>query len=336
MLLRCLLLAAVCANLASVGRAVEPRIPEQSVRRPGSVTAFFAGWSPAERKIYDALADVTTVNFADTPLIDCVEYISRQHNIPIILNVAELEENGILIDEPINLVLTGVTLRSTLRIMLHGLKLDVMVSNDILVVTTRDHAAGEATTRTYPVRDLIVPDHEDAWDELIDAVCSAAGTTWDHKDNSDRTIVAVPSLGTLVVSQNQYGHESVVRLLDALRGAHVSDGLKSDRQPSGYLPFDRTTGVLEAQSRWKYLTVTPILVVKPESRREIGVTLAKNRYEVKDKLQVLLAEMSPEEVQTTAGYQAAKKEIETFFNSFLVTEQAPRIQGVLFDGWQLR
>ncbi len=211
---RCLLIAAV---VVSVGTSVhaEKLLPESAVRRTGSVTAFFAGWSAQEHRIHEALEDDTTFNFVGTPLIDVAEYISRQHDFPLLLDVAELEKAGVLTDEPVNLTLSDVSLRSAMRLMLRNMKADFMVKRDVLIVTTADQVALQTTTRTYPVCDLIPADNDEAWDELAEAVKSASGTTW----SKDESVVPVASLSCLVVTQNQLGHESVVRLLDALRGA---------------------------------------------------------------------------------------------------------------------
>ncbi len=93
---------------------------------------------------------------------------------------------------------------------------------------------------------------------------------------------------------------------------------------------------IEGQDRLRRLIVRPVLVVNPESCRAIGVVLTRHRYDVKDKLQSALSEMTYEEVRTAEGVQAAKKKLETVFNSFLVTKQAPRVNGVLFDEWLVR
>lgn len=321
-------LTAVLMSVASLAVADDPA-PETAVRRTGSVTAFFAGWSPMERRIYDALVDETTVNFADTPLIDAIEYLSRQHEIPMMLDVAELEAAGILTDEPINMILAGIPLRSTLRLMFRNLDLGVVVDDDVLIVTTAKEVEAHSSTRTYPVRDLIADGESDTWKELATAVESVC-------DERDGKVVTVPSLGCLVVTQNQRNHEAIVKLLDALRGAQISDGLKTEREPNGYLPFDHTHAVITGDERARYLTVRPVLLVQPESRRDIGTVLSRHRYEVKDRLQSVLSVMTYDEARTPEGFDAAKKKIENEINSFLVEQDAPRITGVVLDYWNVR
>jgi hypothetical protein len=110
----------------------------------------------AERRITAALDDQTTINFADTPLLDVVEYLQRQHDIPIILDVVAIEEAGLLVDEPIDLVLAGITLQSALKIMLSEFELTYVIEDEVMKITTIEVANEKLSTRVYPVGDLVV------------------------------------------------------------------------------------------------------------------------------------------------------------------------------------
>ena len=112
--------------------------------------------STAERRITAALDDQTTINFADTPLTDVVDYLSRTHEIPIILDVVAIEEAGLLVDEPVNLVLAGITLQSALKIMLAEFELTYVIEDEVMKITTVEVAAEKLSTRVYPVGDLVV------------------------------------------------------------------------------------------------------------------------------------------------------------------------------------
>lgn len=112
--------------------------------------------STAEKRITAALDDQTTINFADTPLVDAIEYLQRQHEIPIILDTVSIEEAGLLIDEPVNLILAGVTLQSALKIMLAELELTYVIEDEVMKITTVEVANEKLSTRVYPVGDLVV------------------------------------------------------------------------------------------------------------------------------------------------------------------------------------
>jgi len=81
------------------------------------------------------LDDQTVVNFADTPLSACLNYLSRQHALPIFIDEPSFEEFGYRTNEPINLVLRGTTLRSALRLMLSDLELRAVPHQNGLTVT---------------------------------------------------------------------------------------------------------------------------------------------------------------------------------------------------------
>ena len=110
----------------------------------------------AERRITAALDDQATINFADTPLTDVVDFLSRTHEIPIILDTIAIEEAGLLVDEPVNLVLAGVTLQSALKIMLSEFELTYVIEDEVMKITTVEVANEKLSTRVYPVGDLVV------------------------------------------------------------------------------------------------------------------------------------------------------------------------------------
>ncbi|MFP6765647.1 MAG: hypothetical protein VB858_18605, partial [Planctomycetaceae bacterium] len=112
--------------------------------------------STNERKIISALDDQTTINFIDTPLIDCIQFIAQQHEIPIIIEQLALDDAGIPSDEPLNLVLSGITLRSALKILLQDLQLTYVIEDEVMKITTVDLANERLSTRVYPVGDLVV------------------------------------------------------------------------------------------------------------------------------------------------------------------------------------
>ena len=218
--LRCVFAAAVVTSLCGLIRADDQ--PANAATKPASpprpFTAFFPGWTPAEQRIHAALDDHTSINFLDTPLSDALEFISRQHEIPVVMDVRALEEAGILTDEPVNAIIKDITLRSVLKLTLSDLELGYVVRSEVLLVTTQARANSMYTTRIYPVRDLVTDEPETALGELVDAIQVTAGTQWDEGG-----VTPVTAAGSLVVTQPQRGHEAVVDLLNALRRARSFD-----------------------------------------------------------------------------------------------------------------
>lgn len=110
--------------------------------------------SAAEKRIVAALDDESSCNFADTPLADAIQFLSTQHEIPILLDNAALEGAGAATDAPITLTLSGVPLRSVLNIMLKSLQLTYVIQDNVMFITTVDEANQRLQTRVYPVGDL--------------------------------------------------------------------------------------------------------------------------------------------------------------------------------------
>ena len=113
--------------------------------------------SPAEERIQAALSETTEVEFVDTSLKDSMEFIADLHDITIILNETALSEEGIASDEPITQVLSGISLRSTLKIILEPLGLTYIIEDEVMKITTEIDAEEQLSTRVYPVGDLVIP-----------------------------------------------------------------------------------------------------------------------------------------------------------------------------------
>jgi uncharacterized membrane protein YgcG len=113
--------------------------------------------SKAEVRIEAALDETSEVEFVDTSLKDAMDFLGDLHKITIILNETALSEEGIGTDEPITQVLTGISLRSTLKIILEPLGLTYVIEDEVMKITTEIDAEEQLSTRVYPVGDLVIP-----------------------------------------------------------------------------------------------------------------------------------------------------------------------------------
>lgn len=114
----------------------------------------------SEQKIYDELGQpARKFDFVETPLSEVVDFLSAEHEIPIQLKSKTLTDAGIAIDTPITKRLSGITLRSALRILLSELELTYMVKDEVLQITTPEDAESpdNMVTKVYNVGDLVVP-----------------------------------------------------------------------------------------------------------------------------------------------------------------------------------
>ncbi|MFO1006236.1 MAG: hypothetical protein U0929_09765 [Planctomycetaceae bacterium] len=116
--------------------------------------------SPNEQKISDALDQVTSLEFPDNTLREVVDFISTLHNIPIRLDEKALEDEGVNAETRINLVVSGITLRSALNLLLEkvgDVELTYIVDDEVMKITTLEKAQSKPQTRVYPVGDLVIP-----------------------------------------------------------------------------------------------------------------------------------------------------------------------------------
>lgn len=105
-------------------------------------------------RIDKALREQTEVSFADNPLHEALDYLEDLHKIEITVDKRALEAESVPEDAPISLKISGVTLKSVLRLVLAPLGLDYVIQNETLMITSQERAAEFFETRVYTVRRL--------------------------------------------------------------------------------------------------------------------------------------------------------------------------------------
>ena len=113
--------------------------------------------SPNEQRILEQLDKNTEFEFSGESIEEVIEFISDYHGIPILIQEDALAEVGIGTDEPITKYLSGITLRSALKIVLEPLDLTYIIKDEVMQITTSDRAGEAAQVRVYPVADLAIP-----------------------------------------------------------------------------------------------------------------------------------------------------------------------------------
>lgn len=105
--------------------------------------------NPNVARIERALQQTTEVNFREVPLQDAVDYLKDYHQVDILTDKKSLTENGFSMDSTVNLAVSGVSLKSTLRLLLEPVGLDYVIQNDVMVITMREKADETFETRVY-------------------------------------------------------------------------------------------------------------------------------------------------------------------------------------------
>lgn len=206
----------------------------------------------AEAEIAKALDRPTTVEFIDSPLEDCFSFLREFHKINIWLDRGALTDEGVALDQPITLKLTGVRLESILNLLLGPVQLDWIIQDEVLKITTRAKADELGEVRTYDVQNLLDSGHTP--EELIASItkCVAPGT-WTGEDASGGIS---HTGGVLIVRQSQRTHAEVASVLEDLdRIADAEEEERADAKrntvvsvkvyPTGKQPADQVAQCLQ-------------------------------------------------------------------------------------------
>lgn len=185
-----------------------------------SLVEFLPKPSPAEERIIRALDEPISCDFVDMPLIDALEYFREIHAVQIVIDEMNLLEEGVAIDEPVNLMLHDVRLKSALRLMLKPLGLTFVVEDDVMKVTTEVAAQEMVRSRIYPVGDLC-PQPE-SYEELIEVITAGVDSDRWVDQGGMNSIVPFRSLNCLMIKQTFEGHQAVLQLLRNLRLARAT------------------------------------------------------------------------------------------------------------------
>ncbi|TWU32977.1 FecR family protein [Novipirellula artificiosorum] len=167
-----------------------------------------------ENQIRQTLAANASLVAVEMPLEEMAAWLSREHNVPIVLDRRALEEIGLTPDVPVNLSLRNVSLRSLLKLALRELDLTYVVKNEVLMITTQEAAENNLILRTY----VFPAGLADKGDKVVDVLKkTVTPDTWDTLGGS----CSAESIdNVLVVSAMEEVHEKVVDFLDKLEVAY--------------------------------------------------------------------------------------------------------------------
>ena len=113
-----------------------------------------------EKRIYEALEQTVTqtFEFEETPLRAAIQQLQDEFDIPIVPDVQALNDAGIDLDATtVTQKLSGISLRSALRLLLKDAGLTYLVKDEVLLITTAEKAKEELIVKVYPVADLVMP-----------------------------------------------------------------------------------------------------------------------------------------------------------------------------------
>lgn len=167
--------------------------------------------------IRKALLSRTSVDADGVPLSQLIDSLAKKQGLQWTIDKDALIDEGIRMDEPVDLHVADITLKSALRLILAPLQLTNIIEDEVLTVTTAAKAADLLETRVYDVLAIVGDDGFEDYAGLIEVLTSCIlPISWDNVGGhgSVREFRAVHSL---VVRQTQVIHEEITALLCELK-----------------------------------------------------------------------------------------------------------------------
>jgi len=137
----------------------DPKITKlASSRKAYDFTSLNKPKSERESEIIHKLdMPITPMDFKDTPLRTILDDLGGWTGINIVPDEPALVEQGISLDKPMTMKLENIALKSALNLLLHQAHLTYVVKDEVLNVTTEEHARGKLVNQIHPVLDLVIP-----------------------------------------------------------------------------------------------------------------------------------------------------------------------------------
>jgi hypothetical protein len=183
------------------------------------------------------------------PLRDVIAKIREAHSIPMELDQKALEDAGVDLDTPITQHISGISLRSALRLLLDNIDLTFCVKNEVLQITTKEVESEHPTVRLYPLPWGIAAQPRPDVQALIDLLTSTVRPmTWDCAGGTGSVRPVGESGETmLVVSQTQEGHREVENLLRGLHQQALAE-FGEPQSPRAATPVFRAYHIADAST----------------------------------------------------------------------------------------
>lgn len=130
---------------------------ERASKRKGTEPIKLGRISDKTKAIERQLTTPISISFDNTPLRQVLDELRDVHGINIVPDKPALDEAGVSLESPISIKLDRVSLKSALNLILHQVRLTHVIKDEVLQITTEEHARGKLVAVTYSVADLVIP-----------------------------------------------------------------------------------------------------------------------------------------------------------------------------------
>lgn len=215
---------------AGEARVVHPQLNIAAfARRYRSFAVDGGGESATLVAIERALAGRTDDrwDFVETPLRDVVRHVQVSLDVPVTLDLLDLEEAGLDADTPVTFRGQGERVGAALHRMLEPLDLAITIADEALVVTTTEACVERLVPRIYPVPCGL---EAGAAESVVDLVQSTVDVdTWDAVGGfAAIRFLGPPGSPLLVITQTLAGHDRVESLLATIHARGLAEFAAAD------------------------------------------------------------------------------------------------------------
>jgi hypothetical protein len=168
-----------------------------------------------EERMRQALRKPVAINFFQLPLKEVMAYLSKELNVPILIDEKGLEEESITSDEPISISLKEkMELRHAFYWILEPLNLKYSIQKGVILIST---AKSSMVARVYNVNSLNEIGIES--EQIKDTIEKIVATHHWQDAGGDAAIQPIGKL--LVISATEDMHEAIEDLINSLEGSYV-------------------------------------------------------------------------------------------------------------------
>lgn len=188
--------------------------------------------SRARQSIEEALDEQTEVDAIDQPLIEVIRQLRIKTGQNFAIDLPAIEEEGITTSTAVNIKLSGVTLRSALKILLGEFNLTWVVEDEVIKITSMTRAMGTLDVRAYRVGALLMPDEdkEQQLERLIELVQTTIEPNSWQEVGGLGSIKSFPGGDSIFIRQHQSVHhrlELLLRSMERLMAPSTSSKIQS-------------------------------------------------------------------------------------------------------------
>ena len=241
--------------------------------------------TPAERAIESKLKQPINLNFKDTPLEQVLRDLQVMSGINVVPDKAAFQENNISLQQPMSLEVENISLKSALNILLKQARLTYVIKDEVLTVTTKEHAGGALKQVIHPIADLVVP----VENHMLPATQNLQAALERHAGNQGTTYQQPsPAMsgynlpGGAAVGNYSNGLGSAMSSQNSPGGSSVTKSMPNQTMEDMLMSLIKNT---VAQSSWSDVGGPGTLQYYP-----LGMALVINQYsEVQEDVAALLA-----------------------------------------------